>query len=643
MVTPVRRAPRRTAHLMASRLAAMLTEARFAALVASVEALQPGASPLVAHLAGTEQRREAAIALARAIAGPALLIHAHVAFYRQGLRRDGERTARLLALGPGLESAELALRLRELADGVYPVVAVDPERLWQVPVERAIQQRSPRLVVLDTGSLAANGPAADLLAEGLLQRLRRLLPEARVVRLGQFPSPARLPLAGARQPLRLGDALPASTAVRLHEIVDERQRIRALVALVRRHEQRGLILAPSRGKASALASVLRQIGLDAGVYHGGLSVSERAALIGTFQDGRQRLLVATESLFSAPPLPTPALVAFSHLPRGLDQVLRLADLAADREDGVELAIVATADELRLSDAAPQVLPTLTQVRRVWRAVRTAAAGDLLLVGPERLGDLLHGGPSVGPWVEVALGVLEQSGFLERQEDLARGLTITLLQDDVPESLAAVSIPGLRRGVPVPGDVLQLAAKSGLRAGDLQRLLLEAEAAGHISLRLVGRELCYRLVVPAPTGAAVEATLARQAELARRDSADLRAWLREDRCRIQALALRYGCPQPEQCLRCDRCNPAQPGIPGRRRRDAVVALQAIAAVGLELPPGAAARAARAALAQQGRSVDERAAAGLIEALLEMGWLERRPGSMGDLLSVTASGDAALKEA
>ena len=75
----------------------------------------------------------------------------------------------------------------------------------------------------------------------------------------------------------------------------ERERVRAAVALLRRHRGTAIMYVQTRDRTDGVAAILRKWGFEAAPYHAGLPASARRALLMRFLDDRIRVMVATNA------------------------------------------------------------------------------------------------------------------------------------------------------------------------------------------------------------------------------------------------------------------------------------------------------------------------------------------------------------
>ncbi|HWE63395.1 MAG TPA: helicase-related protein, partial [Chloroflexota bacterium] len=359
-----------------------------AALLAELRArVDAGASQLI-MLAGPVRRAALALRVAHAMPGPVVMVNATMGSVHAVLRGEPALGRRVLIVAGPLDSAELALRLREIATAAPQVIAVEPDRLWLARMLRALRACRPHLVIVEAGALAAGTLERHARTETVLRWVRDVLPGAGVLALCHPALPAFAQHIGSllnATPRAVDPLLPRRIALRGRLLSHERDRLPALLDALRTVHGSAFIAVPSRGKAVALTGALARAGFDATAYHGGLTATERAAILGAVRDGRQQLLVATEALATVADLPCPALLAYTHPPRSLEALVVLAERAEPAQRRVPLLMLYTAQDLAAqAEAATRSVPALARLRRIYGALRHQSNRGQVLLDPEQL-------------------------------------------------------------------------------------------------------------------------------------------------------------------------------------------------------------------------------------------------------------------
>src|ERR1700720_4554677 len=195
-----------------------------------------------------------------------------------------------LVVGGLAEGAQLTA----LRKGARLIVAT-PGRLEDFLDRKLVNFRSLRVLVLDE--------ADRMLDMGFLPSIRRIaavLPKERQTMCFSATleaSVAHLVHDYMKNPIRLafGSTLKPIESVRLQAFEVSSDRKQSLLQhLLTKEPGRGLVFARTKRGAERLALSLAREGFSAAMIHGGRSQSQRNAALAGFQQGRHRILVATD-------------------------------------------------------------------------------------------------------------------------------------------------------------------------------------------------------------------------------------------------------------------------------------------------------------------------------------------------------------
>jgi hypothetical protein len=201
---------------------------------------------------------------------------------------------------------------------------------------------------------------------------------------------------------------------------------------------------------------------------------------------------------------------------------------------------------------------------------------------------------------------------------------------------------LRLGVPAPMEPLKVAAALGMEPPFLHRLLLEADEAGQLSYRAVGRERLYAFLDTAPSAASdLNRRLQFLEHHALADLAGVETFLDSPQCRWQSLRWALTARAVPPCGRCDNCLRAKASCAESRLDPSWLALSALASVPFGLPHGAALRAIQSAMRTAGYDSSRTFAQRLLEGFLTGEAVVTRDGHLGPLLAVSAEGRNVLR--
>ena len=186
-----------------------------------------------------------------------------------------------------------ARQLKALRSGARLVVAT-PGRLEDFLERRLVDLRGIKILVLDE--------ADRMLDMGFLPAIRRIVSALPPVRQTMcFSATLEASVAGLvneylHKPVRvaLGSTLKPAEGIELQAIeVPLSDKYDALCALLRAEEGRTLVFARTKRGTDRLAKRLQRDGFQAAMIHGDRSQSQRTSALSGFEEGRHKVLVAT--------------------------------------------------------------------------------------------------------------------------------------------------------------------------------------------------------------------------------------------------------------------------------------------------------------------------------------------------------------
>lgn len=466
-----------------------------------------------------------------------------------------------------LDGAELRRRQAGIAKGDYKLVYAAPERLRQAPFLRALAAAGVSLFVVDEAhciSLWGHDFRPDYL---VIPRALASLGAPPLLALTATATPAMAAEIGARLERTPGLVRASSFrsnlfyAVRHHP--NREAKLRDLVEFCREHDGAGIVYVTSRDGCEQVAQVLnrelkrRRYDPDIALaYHAGFDPDERAQRMRAFMTGETRIIVATVAFgmgvdkanirFVAHLSPASSLEAYSQESgrAGRDGQLAHCVLFYSSSDKTTLKQRAKKDELDLEVLRRCYAHLRRVLGRGWRVVTPA---DVTPPDWDEQRD-----------IRVALGILERAGLLERHADAPRTLELTWHggaepNGDVWASFKAATglVPGQRR----PLELVDLGAQLRLSPASLEQQLVEWRAGGwDVHLGGSRRDLCVRLVLPAPPDAAT--ALPQLLDEVRRENARrverIVAYAVSRKCRHATIAAHLG-EQLAPCgTMCDAC-------------------------------------------------------------------------------------------
>jgi RecQ family ATP-dependent DNA helicase len=177
---------------------------------------------------------------------------------------------------------------------------VSPERLRRLSLELRDAGIRPGLLAVDEAHCIAEWGHDFRPSYRTLQESRYRLGRPQTIALTGSATPTvREEIARAlgfslqRQAIHLGSFDRANLWFGVVQVPGERERLRALLDLLRGDDRMAIVYVPTRGVSEAVASALRTAGHRGEPYHAGLTKSRRAATLEAFLDDRLDVVVAT--------------------------------------------------------------------------------------------------------------------------------------------------------------------------------------------------------------------------------------------------------------------------------------------------------------------------------------------------------------
>jgi ATP-dependent DNA helicase RecQ len=291
---------------------------------------------------------------ALALPGTALVVSPLVALMEDQVRSLVARGIAATFVASVLSREENGRRIAGIRRGEYKLVYAAPERLGHDALLGAIAQAGLSLVAVDEAHCIVQWGhefRPDYLRIG--EALERLGPPRAIACTATATRDARAEIArrlgwSPRETVTVlrGFARP-NLALEVRRVEGRREATRAALGALRgalAAPGAGIVYAATRKVAEATASALQQAGLDAPVYHAGLSPDERARTSADFSTGRTRLIVATNAFGMGIDRPDVRIVLHAQPPASLEAYYQEVGRAGrDGQAARGLLLVAPAD------------------------------------------------------------------------------------------------------------------------------------------------------------------------------------------------------------------------------------------------------------------------------------------------------------
>jgi ATP-dependent DNA helicase RecQ len=204
----------------------------------------------------------------------------------------------------GLNSSQSEAEQREAWNGLRQqmlrLLYVSPERLRRLSAELRDLNIRPTLLAVDEAHCIAEWGHDFRPSYRTLQGSRYRLGRPQTIALTGSATPSVredivrvLGFSPDRRAVHLGSFDRANLWFGVVPVRNERDRLQALLALLRGDDQMAIVYASTRGVCEAVAGALRTAGHRAQPYHAGLTKTRRAATLEAFLDDRLDLVVAT--------------------------------------------------------------------------------------------------------------------------------------------------------------------------------------------------------------------------------------------------------------------------------------------------------------------------------------------------------------
>ena len=203
-------------------------------------------------------------------------------------------------INSALTPSEQGQRLREIQQGRYKLVYIAPERFRNPGFMEGIQSCRVSLFAVDEAHCVSEWGhdfRPDYLRlKGVVEKLSH--PPVAALTATATPDVRHdiITQLGLRQPVAFVAGFDRPN-LRFHvkKVEGEKDKIDAIMTLLKKEERRGIIYAATRKNVEALTLALRSNGYKAGSYHAGMEMESRKSVQDRFMEGSLPVVVATNA------------------------------------------------------------------------------------------------------------------------------------------------------------------------------------------------------------------------------------------------------------------------------------------------------------------------------------------------------------
>ncbi len=457
-----------------------------------------------------------------------------------------------VAVNSSLDGDDLRRIVERIATRQYRLVYVAPERLRQLPFIHALRRAGVARLVVDEAhcvSIWGHDFRPDYLH--LAQAHRDLGGPPILAMTATAPPRVRHDIErqllggqgkqGAHQPamrVLVGDSYRPNLHLTAIRVRDDEEQQEALVALLRQLGGPGVVYVRSRKRCDELAELLAAYGVPAAAYHAGLD--QRAEIQDRFMRNELAVIVATVAFGMGVDKPDIRFIVHCGLPASVEGYYQ--EIGRAGRDGALahcVLLYTEGDSRTLLRLAAQDQVSVESVRTAYAAIRQALGAQS--IGPVPLALIADALRSTQTHARILLGVLEQTGLVQRHYDAPQTLTIHRLPQrsgrrpdggEVDRALYDfLQRANLDAHSTASGDFISLAAAAGIPLESLEACLLAWQSAGWLRYYPAGRVPLLSLL-PAPGNAAqrVESLVTQRAAVAQQRIQEIDAYAHSRTCR-----------------------------------------------------------------------------------------------------------------
>ena len=328
---------------------------------------------------------------------------------------------------------EQGQRLKEIQQGRYKLVYIAPERFRNPGFMEGIQSCRISLFAVDEAHCVSEWGhdfRPDYLRlKGVIGRLGH--PPVSALTATATPDVRRdiIVQLGLRQPITFvaGFDRP-NLRFRVKRVTGEGEKIDAILALVRKKGESGIIYAATRKNVESVTQTLRSNGCKAGSYHAGMEMESRKSVQEDFMEGRLPVVVATNAFGMGIDRADLRFVIHYDIPGSLEAYYQEVGRAGrDGKPATCLLLFNYADTFTQEFFIDGSYPPRDMIERAYQVLCDIGTDEIEMTQKalaQRLGHTRSNEMAVGS----CLKILEKAGYIERGSDGQHLARITLRAD-----------------------------------------------------------------------------------------------------------------------------------------------------------------------------------------------------------------------
>jgi ATP-dependent DNA helicase RecQ len=336
-----------------------------------------------------------------------------------------------------LTPSEQGQRLREIQQGRYKLVYIAPERFRNPGFMEGIQSCCVSLFAVDEAHCVSEWGhdfRPDYLRlKGVVEKLGH--PPVAALTATATPDVRRdiITQLGLRQPIAFVAGFDRPN-LRFHvkKVDGEKDKVDAIVTLLKKGLRRGIIYAATRKNVEALTLALRSNGYKAGSYHAGMEMESRKVVQDLFMEGTLPVVVATNAFGMGIDKADLRFVVHYDIPGSLEAYYQEVGRAGrDGKPATCLLLFNYADTFTQEFFIDGSYPPQDMVERTYEVLCDIGTDEIEMT-QKALAQRLGRSKSNEMAVSSCLKILEKAGYIERGSEGEHQARVTLCIE--PEEL-----------------------------------------------------------------------------------------------------------------------------------------------------------------------------------------------------------------